>query len=279
MAALVGDRLQIRASTYMPIWLHYYVMHPFPTCGNYCARRGLCGLKLCIDSLPVSNLELGIATKFVADLGIATKFVADRWSIICNSLENGGGRYATRAFGETPNTAMAFPPLLLLLSLLILAAIVCRCVYLFLWIPFNIRLHFRRQGISGPPLMLPFGNAPEIVRFIKEAQAKPLPAFHHDFVGRVLPHYIHWTSVYGKCFLFWFGTQARLAILEPELFKEVLLNPKGVFERLEFNPLSRHLIGDGLVGLRGKKWLRHKRIIHPAFHVDHIKARTHTLSL
>ncbi|XP_031494058.1 cytochrome P450 734A1-like [Nymphaea colorata] len=166
---------------------------------------------------------------------------------------------------------MAIPPLLLLLSLLILAAVVCRCVYLFLWIPFNIRLHFRRQGISGPPLMLPFGNAGEIVRFIKEAQAKPLPAFHHDFVGRVLPHYIHWTSVYGKCFLFWFGTRARLAILEPELIKEVLLNPKGVFERLEFNPLARHLIGDGLVGLRGKKWLRHKRIIHPAFHVDHIK--------
>ncbi|CAN6482217.1 unnamed protein product [Victoria cruziana] len=166
---------------------------------------------------------------------------------------------------------MAFAALLPILSVLILGAIGCRCAYLFLWIPFSIRLHFRRQGISGPPLMLPFGNAREIVRFIKEAQAKPLPTFHHDFVGRVLPHYVHWTSLYGKCCLFWFGTRARLAITEPELIKQVLLNPKGVFERLEFNPLSRHLIGDGLVGLTGKKWLRHKRIIHPAFNADHIK--------
>ncbi|XP_031496193.1 cytochrome P450 734A1-like [Nymphaea colorata] len=166
---------------------------------------------------------------------------------------------------------MAFPALLLLASLLILATIVCRWVYLFLWIPFNIWLHFRQQGISGPPFMLPFGNAREIVRFMKEAQAKPLPAFHHDFVGRVLPHYIHWTSLYGKCCLFWFGTQPRLAIAEPELIKEVLLNPKGAFDMFELTPLARHLIGDGLIVLRGKKWLRHKRIIHPAFHADHIK--------
>ncbi|KAF3787837.1 Cytochrome P450 734A1 [Nymphaea thermarum] len=147
-----------------------------------------------------------------------------------------------------------------------ITTVVCRCVYLFLWIPFNIQLHFRRQGISGPPLRLPFGNAREIVRFMKEAQAKPLPAFHHDFVGRVLPHYTHWTSSYGKCCLFWFGTQPMLAIPKPELIREVLLNPKGDFEKPEFNPLSRRLIGDGLFGLRGKKRLRHKRIILPAFH-------------
>ncbi|KAF5199831.1 Cytochrome p450, partial [Thalictrum thalictroides] len=78
--------------------------------------------------------------------------------------------------------------------------------------------------------------------------------------------------MYGKTFLYWFGSIPRLAIADPDMIKEVLLNQNGYFEKIEFNPLAKPLFADGLVGLMGEKWARHRKITNQAFNMERVKA-------
>ncbi|XP_059069261.1 cytochrome P450 734A1-like isoform X2 [Cryptomeria japonica] len=49
------------------------------------------------------------------------------------------------------------------------------------------------------------------------------------------------------------------------------------YSKLPTNPLSRQLVGQGLVGLTGEKWARHRKIINPAFHMDLLKGMIPTI--
>ncbi|XP_072984118.1 cytochrome P450 734A1 [Typha latifolia] len=153
-----------------------------------------------------------------------------------------------------------------------------------LLLPHRTRLHFRRQNIHGPPRRLLSGNAADIRAVIARAQCAPLPSFHHDVVRRVIPHYGEWSAQFGRCFLYWFGIRPRLAVAEPDLVRAVLVDSTGSFEKVGFNPTSRQLFGEGLVGLKGKKWAHHRRVIAPAFNMERIKCwvpaiATSTLSM
>ncbi|XP_008795121.2 cytochrome P450 734A1 [Phoenix dactylifera] len=163
-----------------------------------------------------------------------------------------------------PFAFFTFPPLLYLLY---------RSFYSLLWIPYRTQLHFRRQGVRGPPRRLLSGNAADVRDLIARAQAAPLPAFrHHDVAGRVVPHYREWSARFGRTLVFWFGPQPRLAIAEPELVRAVLTDSTGRFEKVGFNPVAKQLFGDGLPGLKGRKWARHRRVIAPAFNMERVKS-------
>lgn len=103
-----------------------------------------------------------------------------------------------------------------------------------------------------------------------EAESTAL-VFNHDIVQRVMPHYYNWSNEYGKNFLYWFGPKPRLAIADPDLIKEVLMNSSGCFEKTKFNPLAKLLFGDGLVALMGEKWAVHRRITAQAFNMEIVK--------
>lgn len=103
------------------------------------------------------------------------------------------------------------------------------------------------------------------------AESTAIDPFDHDIVKRVMPHYHNWSRVYGKTFLYWFGPRPRLAIADPEMVKEVLVNSEGYFGKVKFNPLSKLLLGDGLVGLDSEKWALHRRITSQAFNMGRIK--------
>lgn len=77
--------------------------------------------------------------------------------------------------------------------------------------------------------------------------------------------------MYGKTFLYWFGPKPMLAIADPELMKEVLMNTSGSFGRIGFNPSNKQLFGQGLVGLEGDKWAFHRRIANQAFSIERVK--------
>uniref|UniRef100_A0A7N0VJC4 Cytochrome P450 n=1 Tax=Kalanchoe fedtschenkoi TaxID=63787 RepID=A0A7N0VJC4_KALFE len=55
------------------------------------------------------------------------------------------------------------------------------------------------------------------------------------------------------------------------MVKEVLLNTRGAFGRVGFNPLTRLLFGQGLVGLSGDQWSLHRRITSQAFNMERVK--------
>jgi len=144
------------------------------------------------------------------------------------------------------------------------------------WKPLQIKRYFESQGIRGPPYRLLYGNAADIHRMNTQAKSTPMP-WSHDIVARVLPHYHHWTKTYGEDFIFWFGPKAILNVPQPELIKEILSNKFGHYEKLSGNPLVRKWIGLGLAGLEGEKWVQHRKIVGPAFHLDLLKGMIPTI--
>ncbi|XP_021285150.1 cytochrome P450 734A1 [Herrania umbratica] len=154
-------------------------------------------------------------------------------------------------------------------------AFLCICllklVYAIVWIPWKIQNHFKKQGVTGPGYRPIVGNSAEIRRLFAEALSKPAPLHHHDVLHRVAPFYHRWSNMYGKPFLYWFGSKPRLGISDPDMIKEVAMNTGGAFDKIGFNPMSRMLFGQGLVGLEGEEWAFHRRIANQAFSMERVK--------
>ncbi|XP_057870247.2 cytochrome P450 734A1 [Cryptomeria japonica] len=163
-------------------------------------------------------------------------------------------------------------------------AAVCAGLVLFLvkisttiwWKPLQVKKSFEAQGIRGPPYKLIYGNTTDLSRMIDEQKSKPMP-LSHDILPRVLPHVHQWTKTYGEDFIYWFGPRARLVVPHPELIKEICSTKIGNYTKILGNPLSRQLVGQGLVGLAGEKWAQHRKIINPAFHMDLLKGMVPTI--
>ncbi|CAK7349271.1 unnamed protein product [Dovyalis caffra] len=164
------------------------------------------------------------------------------------------------------------PSLLLILILLLLI-----CTFKFtlsmIWVPLRIQIHFKKQGISGPKYSLIFGNSAGIRRLFAAAAESKSTSINHDVLHRVAPLYYEWSRKYGKTFLYWFGSKPRLAMSDPDMIKEILMNTDGSFEKIPFNPQSKGLFGEGLVGLDGEKWARHRRITNQAFNMERVKSQ------
>ncbi|KAH9313967.1 hypothetical protein KI387_022594 [Taxus chinensis] len=135
------------------------------------------------------------------------------------------------------------------------------------WKPLQIKKHFESQGIQGPPYKLLYGNAPDIVRMANEESCKPLPLSGHNIVPRVLPGFHQWGKTYGHDYVYWFGNKPRLFIPHPELAKEILSKKFGHYEKIQFKQVRN----EGLSGLKGEKWARHRRILNPGFRMEALK--------
>ncbi|KAK4434508.1 cytochrome [Sesamum alatum] len=142
-----------------------------------------------------------------------------------------------------------------------------------IWVPLKIQKHFAKQGVSGPGYRPVVGNLAEIRQlFMAEAELQPTSSITHDVAHRVTPHYSKWSKLYGKNFLFWFGAKPVLAVADPDMIKEVLMNSNGRFRRTKLDPFTKKLFGDdGLIMLEGEKWAVHRRITSQAFNMERVK--------
>ncbi|KAL6910012.1 hypothetical protein ACP4OV_001270 [Aristida adscensionis] len=160
-------------------------------------------------------------------------------------------------------------------ALLAAVPFVLRLLHSFLWFPYCLERRLRRQGIRGPPRGLFSGNAAGYRALLGAARSKPLASFHHSIVARVTPQYAVWPARYGRPFVYWFGPRPRVVVADPELVKAVMTDSTGSFDKAGSggnNPLARQLVGEGLVGLTGEAWARHRRVIAPAFNMERVKA-------
>ncbi|XP_043688542.1 cytochrome P450 CYP72A219-like isoform X5 [Telopea speciosissima] len=107
-------------------------------------------------------------------------------------------------------------------------------------------------------------------RMFEEAKSKPMN-LSHDIVSRVLPFHLQTIQKFGKKSAFWFGTNPRLYIMDPELIRDILSNKFGDFAKIKGNSLSRFFVR-GLLDYEGEKWVKHRRIINPAFHMEKLKS-------
>ncbi|XWS24338.1 hypothetical protein CRYUN_Cryun28dG0092700 [Craigia yunnanensis] len=154
-------------------------------------------------------------------------------------------------------------------------AFLCICLWKFvystIWIPWRIQNHFKKQGVTGPGYRPIFGNSAEIRRQFEEVNSKPAALHHHDVLPRVAPFFHRWSNMYGKPFLYWFGSKPRLGISDPDVIKGVAMNTGGSFGKIRYNPMYRMLFGQGLAGLEGEEWAFHRRIANQAFSMERVK--------
>ncbi|XP_011036766.1 PREDICTED: cytochrome P450 734A1-like [Populus euphratica] len=160
---------------------------------------------------------------------------------------------------------------LLLILILLLLSCILKLTLSMIWVPLRIQAHFKKQGINGPKYRFIFGNSAEIRRLFAAAAESKSTCISHDVLHRVAPLYYEWSRKYGKTFLYWFGSKPRLAMSDPDMIKEILMNTGGSFEKIPFNPQSKVLFGGGLVGLDGDKWALHRRITNQAFNMERVK--------
>ncbi|KAJ4815590.1 Cytochrome P450 [Rhynchospora pubera] len=146
------------------------------------------------------------------------------------------------------------------------------------WRPYAITKWYREQGILGPDYKFMKGSNEEIRNLKLGAQKVPMDVNSHDFTPRVLPHYHKWMSLYGRNFLFWFGSMPRICITDMELVKQILSNKSGWYPKSDPHPTLLTILGKGLVLIDGPDWARHRRVVNPAFTIEKLKMMTRKMT-
>ncbi|CAN7053071.1 unnamed protein product [Brassica rapa subsp. trilocularis] len=166
-------------------------------------------------------------------------------------------------------------PILALLVLLFVVPKMYNALIILVWQPFVLTRRFKKQGISGPKYRFLYGNIDEINKIKRESHVSVLDPNSNDIFPRIFPHYQQWMTLYGATFLYWNGTEPMLCISDLELVKQILSNKSGLFVKSKIRPELFKLVGmKGLVFVEGVDWVRHRRILNPAFSIDRLKIMT-----
>nr|CAB3477684.1 unnamed protein product [Digitaria exilis] len=138
------------------------------------------------------------------------------------------------------------------------------------WQPRRLERALRAQGLRGTSYRFLTGDLKEYGRFNKKAWSRPLPLGCHDIAGHVAPFVYGAVREHGKMCFTWFGPVPRLTITDPDLARDVMSNKFGHFEKPKFPALSK-LFAEGVANYEGEKWVKHRRILNPAFHLEKLK--------
>ncbi|KAI7733992.1 hypothetical protein M8C21_014330 [Ambrosia artemisiifolia] len=140
----------------------------------------------------------------------------------------------------------------------------------FLWFtPKKVEKSLRDQGLKGTPYKFLYGDLKEVMQMLMEAKSKPMN-LSHDIAPRVSPFYHKALTFFGKSCFTWMGTKVVVHVSEPTLIREVLANYNIYQKPRAGNPLAR-LLARGLIDDEGDEWVKHRKIINPAFHMEKLK--------
>ncbi|CAL4914586.1 unnamed protein product [Urochloa decumbens] len=143
--------------------------------------------------------------------------------------------------------------------------------------PRAVAAAFRAQGVRGPAYRFLSGSNGDVMRMRAEADGAALDVHDHDYLRRATPHLLAWKDKYGAPFLFWFGSQPRICLFDYESVRQILWNKSGHFVKTDAHPTILAMLGKGLVLVEGTDWVRHRRVVNPAFAMDKLKLMTATM--
>ncbi|RZC91561.1 hypothetical protein C5167_027633 [Papaver somniferum] len=167
---------------------------------------------------------------------------------------------------------MAIVSLMIIISLMMLLWYGFTAFYSLWWNPKKLEKQLREQGIKGSSYKFYHGHMKESHQLTMEALKKPMNLNHH-IAPSVVPFTWKTVQTYGRVSFHWTGTILRLIILDTEMMKGVMTEKNGHIQKPPvecFNPLFADL-PKGITNLEGEKWLKHRRIIKPAFHLEKLK--------
>ena len=82
--------------------------------------------------------------------------------------------------------------------------------------------------------------------------------------GESTPKMIHYTTFLGR---------SSVLILDKDIVRQILTAPnKSNYRFRKDLNFIKNVVGDGLVVLEGEQWMRHRKLLQPAFHPETIKA-------
>ncbi|KAJ0987208.1 hypothetical protein J5N97_005564 [Dioscorea zingiberensis] len=129
------------------------------------------------------------------------------------------------------------------------------------------------QSVFGPEPRFLVGNLTDIASLIAKTTSSDMESIDHDIVGRLMPHYVLWSKIYGKRFMFWYGSEPRLCLTEIDMIKELLsskfvhVSGKSWLQQQG----SKHFIGQGLLMANGDNWFHQRHVVARAFMADKLK--------
>ncbi|KAL2551800.1 Cytokinin hydroxylase [Forsythia ovata] len=130
-----------------------------------------------------------------------------------------------------------------------------------------------KQGVRGPKPRFLLGNIMDMASLVSKSTCQDMDSISHDIVGRLLPHFVVWSKLYGKRFIYWNGTEPRMCLTETELIKELLSKYNSISGKSWLQQQgSKHFIGKGLLMANGDDWYHQRHIIAPAFMGDKLKS-------
>nr|XP_043639790.1 cytochrome P450 CYP72A219-like [Erigeron canadensis] len=139
-----------------------------------------------------------------------------------------------------------------------------------LWFkPKKIERFLRDQGLKGSPYKFMYGDLKELGQMMVEAKSKPMN-LTHDIAPRVSPFFHKYLAMYGNDCFTWMGIKPLVHISDPKMIREVLANNSKFQKQRGGNPLLR-LLAKGLASVETDQWVKHRKIINPAFHMEKLK--------
>ncbi|EFJ28073.1 hypothetical protein SELMODRAFT_94541 [Selaginella moellendorffii] len=155
---------------------------------------------------------------------------------------------------------------ILSICIVLFTAALWRFVTVYWWNPRAIVAQLKKEGIQGPPPRFMVGQIAEIQNMRSAIKDHDMESFSHDVFHRVHPALLKWQKQYGKRFVFWWGTEPRISVSEPEIVREVLSKKFSQFDKSEAElRLANLFFGRGLVFVTGEEWSHHRRLVAPAF--------------
>jgi hypothetical protein len=136
------------------------------------------------------------------------------------------------------------------------------------WRPRRLERVLRAQGLRGRPYRFLTGNLMD--DYGRKNKAPPMSLRCHDIAPNVVPFLHNAIREHGKTCISWFGPIPKVTITDAELTRQVMSSKSGHFEKLQFPKLSR-LLAEGVATYEGEKWVKHRRILNPAFHLEKLK--------